>query len=158
MTLTARTAPPSRSDASVRVELAFAKRGLELASLSANEPHELEEGMWERLSPVFDAFVERWQEEHGQVSEASGSRVPAGRLSTAKTACRRGCQPYSVSMISRAIPYFKSSWLGLAEFVFWGTMAVLAARDGAMVAAYGFGFATCLLAGVRLNQRRRNHS
>jgi hypothetical protein len=62
-------AAAERSDARFGVELAFAKRGLDLISLSAKELDELEGGMWERLSPVFDEIVERWQEEHGQVSE-----------------------------------------------------------------------------------------
>jgi hypothetical protein len=59
-----------RSDGRFSVKLAFAKRGLDLASLSANELHELEESIWGRLSPVLDEIVERWQEEHGQLSEA----------------------------------------------------------------------------------------
>jgi hypothetical protein len=58
------------SDGHFSVERAFAKRGLELASLTEKELQELEESTWERLSPVFDAIVERWQEEHGQLSEA----------------------------------------------------------------------------------------
>jgi hypothetical protein len=78
-------AAAERSGAHFSVEPAFAKRGLDLASLSANELHELEESTWERLSPVVDAIVERWQEEHGQVSEAERidrelrRRIVAGR-------------------------------------------------------------------------------
>jgi hypothetical protein len=78
-------AAAERSDGHFSVELAFAKRGLDLATLSANELLELEESTWERLSPVFDAIVERWLEEHGQVSEPERidrelrRRIVAGR-------------------------------------------------------------------------------
>jgi transcription elongation factor Elf1 len=58
------------SDGHSPIARAFAKRGLDLASLSSKELHELDEGMWERLSPVFDEIVEHWQEEHGQASES----------------------------------------------------------------------------------------
>ena len=52
-----------------RFRVAFAERGLDLASLSASDLSELKENAWERLSPLLDEIVERWQEEHGKLSE-----------------------------------------------------------------------------------------
>jgi hypothetical protein len=63
-------ASAERSDAHLDVELALVECGLDLASLSAKELHELKEDIRERLSRVFDEIVERWQEEHSQITES----------------------------------------------------------------------------------------
>ena len=64
-------------------------------------------------------------------------------------------EPYRAFMFSRIIRYLKPSWLGATEVAGWSTLAILAARDGATFAAYGFGVATCLIAVGRLEDRRR---
>jgi len=58
-----------RVDGRFRIGLALAKRGLDVAALAEAELSELEAVAWERLSPVLDAIVERWQDDHGQFSE-----------------------------------------------------------------------------------------
>lgn len=58
-----------RLDARFRVGFALAQRGLDLDSLAADELSELEETVRERLSPVLDLIVERWQDAHGTPNE-----------------------------------------------------------------------------------------